>query len=89
MSWKLCALTLFVDVVKNLFDNRGAENYKEFKEKLLKSIQDICANMSIKVQFLHRYIDKFPAMRVMSKKNDSIRISKQWKSATRDGGVNE
>ena len=29
-------------------------------EKLLKSQQDIDANMSIKVHFLHRHLDKFP-----------------------------
>ena len=33
-----------------------AENYKE----LLKSLQDIGANMRIKVHFLHSHLDKFP-----------------------------
>ena len=28
-------------------------------EKLLKSLQDIGANMSIKVHFLHSHLDKF------------------------------
>ena len=29
------------------------------------------------------------AMRLISKENDSIGISKQWKRATRDSGTNE
>ena len=29
-------------------------------EKLLKSLQDIGTNMSIKVHFLHSHLDKFP-----------------------------
>ena len=48
---ELRAWTSFVDVVKNFLGNRRAENYKEFVEKLLKSLQDIGANMSIKVHY--------------------------------------
>ena len=44
--------TSFVDVVKNFLGNRQAENYKEFVEKLLKSLQDTGANICIKVHFL-------------------------------------
>ena len=51
--------TSFVDVVKNL-DNRRDEKYEEFVEKLLKSLQEIGANMSIKVPFLRSHLDKFP-----------------------------
>ena len=50
----------FVDVVKNFWGNCWAENYKEFAEKLLKSLQDTGANLSIKVYFLHCHLDKFP-----------------------------
>ena len=46
-------------MVKNIFGNCQAENYKELMEKLLKSLQDIGTNMSIKVHFLHSQIDKF------------------------------
>ena len=53
MNWiGLRAWTSFVDVVKNFLGNHWAENYKEWVEKLLKSLQDICSNMSIKVNFL-------------------------------------
>ena len=48
---KLHAWTLFVDVVKNFLGHCRAENYKEFVEKLLKSLQDIGTNISIKVHF--------------------------------------
>ena len=50
----------FVDVRKNFLDNRGTENYQEFVQKLLKSLLDIDANMSITVHFLHCHLDKFP-----------------------------
>ena len=53
---KLCVWISFVDVVKNYLGNRRAENSKELMEKLLKNLQD----MSIKVHFLHRYLDKSP-----------------------------
>ena len=73
---ELCTWTSFVDVEKNFLGNRWAKNYKEFVEKLLNSLPNIGANMSIKVYF---YI----AM------EDSNRISKQWKNATRDDGTNK
>ena len=46
---ELCAWTSFVDVVKNFLGNRRAENYKKLEEKLLKSLQDIGTDMTIKV----------------------------------------
>ena len=49
---ELSACTSFVDWVKNFLGNRLSEN-KELVEKLLKGIQDIGANKSIKV---HVYI---------------------------------
>ena len=51
--------TLFSDVVKNFLGNHWGENYKELVEKPLKSLQDIGANMSIKVHFLHCHVDIF------------------------------
>ena len=48
---ELRAWTSFVDVKENFLGNRWAKNYKEFVEKLLKSLQDINANMRIKVHF--------------------------------------
>ena len=50
---ELWAWTSFVDVAK-ILGNCWAENYKKRVEKLLKSLQDIGANMSIEVHFLHR-----------------------------------
>ena len=47
-------------MVKNFLDNCRAENYKELVEKLLKSLQDIGAHMSINVHFLLNHLDKFP-----------------------------
>ena len=44
--------------MKNL-GNRRTKNYKELMEKLLKSLQDIDANMRIKVHLLHSHLDKF------------------------------
>ena len=48
-----------VDVVKNFLGNHQAANYKELVEKLLKSLQDISANMCIRIHFLHNHLDKF------------------------------
>ena len=48
---ELCTLTSSVDMVKNFSGNRRTENYKELVGKLLKSLQDIGANMCIKVNF--------------------------------------
>ena len=57
---KICAWTSFVDVVKNIFINHRAENYKKLVEKLKKTLQDRAINMSIKFSFLHSHQDKFP-----------------------------
>ena len=56
---ELSAWTSFVDMGKILRQSL-AINYKEFVEKLLRNLQVICANMSIKVHFLHNHQDKFP-----------------------------
>ena len=65
MTW-----TSFIDVGNNFLGNRRVENYQEFVEKLLKSLQDISANVSTKVHFL-RII---AVMWVIDKENDSIMI---------------
>ena len=54
---ELHAWTSFVDVLKNFLGNHWVEN-KELVEKLLKSLQDIGTNMSIKVHFLHSHLVK-------------------------------
>ena len=46
-------------MVKNFLGNHQGEIYKEFVEKLLKSLQDTGANMSNKIHFLHSHLDKF------------------------------
>ena len=53
------AWTSFVDVVKRFQGNRPAEIYNELVEKLLKSLQDIGASMSIKFHILHSHLEKF------------------------------
>ena len=50
----------FVDVVKNFLGHCRAENYKKLVEKLLKSLQDIGANMNIKIYFILSHLDTFP-----------------------------
>ena len=49
----------FVKVVKTFFGNKKASNYKELVANLLSSFEDIGAKMSIKVHFLHIYLDRF------------------------------
>ena len=57
---ELRAWTSFIDMMKNFLGYHLAKNYKELVEKLLKILQDLDANMSIKVHFLHSHLDKFP-----------------------------
>ena len=47
-------------MVKNFLGNCWTKNYKELAEKLLKSLQNIDANVSINVHFLHSRLDKYP-----------------------------
>ena len=54
---ELRACSSFVDMVKIFL--RWDENYRELVEKLLKSLQDIGSNMSIKVHLLRCHLDKF------------------------------
>ena len=56
---ELHAWISFVDVEKNFLRNLRAENYKELKEEMLKSLQDIGANKSIKVHFLYIHLEKY------------------------------
>ena len=77
---ELRAWTSFIDVVKNFIGNHRTENYREVVENLLKSLQDIDANISIQIHFYIAILINFRiivTMWVMCKKNDSIRISKQ------------
>ena len=65
----------FVDMMKNLGSYR-AENYKEWVGKLLKGLENIRANMSIKVHFytaIKMNFRKIAAMWEISKENDSLR----------------
>ena len=54
-----CAWSTFVEAVKNFSGNRKAVKYKRIVAKLLSSLQDMGANMSIKVHFLYSRIDCF------------------------------
>ena len=51
--------TSFVDTVKNFYGNRRAKSYRKLVKKMLKSLQDIGANISIKVHFLQSHLNKF------------------------------
>jgi len=55
-----CAWSAFVETVKNFLGNRKAVNYKGDVAKLLSTLQDMGANMSIKLHFLYSHLDRFP-----------------------------
>ena len=55
-----CAYSAFVEAVKNFFGNIKAVKYKGIVAKLLNSLQDMGANMSIKLHFLYNHLDRFP-----------------------------
>ena len=57
---ELRSWTSFVDLGKIFLGDRRTENNKELVGKLLKSLQDIDANMRIMVHFLNNHLDKFP-----------------------------
>ena len=89
---KLCAWTSFFDMVINFWNNRPDENYKELVGKLLKILQEIGANRSIKVHFLHSHLYKFPdnCSDVSDEQGERFHQDvKKWKSATMDGKTNE
>ena len=57
---EFCASSAFVEAVKNFLKNRKAVKYKRIVAKLLSSLQDMGANMSIKLNFLCSHFDHFP-----------------------------
>ncbi|UYV65005.1 hypothetical protein LAZ67_3002781 [Cordylochernes scorpioides] len=50
----------FKAVVHGFLGNRRDDNYKEIVQNMLKSYEALGINMSIKVHYLHSYLDKFP-----------------------------
>ena len=55
-----CAWSAFVRAIKNVLENRKAVKYKGIVAKLLSSLQDMDASMSIKFHFLYNHLDRFP-----------------------------
>jgi len=55
-----CARSALVETVKNFLGNRTAVNYKGIVARLLITLQDAGANMSIKLHFLYSHLDRFP-----------------------------
>uniref|UniRef100_A0A6P7FX03 Uncharacterized protein LOC114335021 n=1 Tax=Diabrotica virgifera virgifera TaxID=50390 RepID=A0A6P7FX03_DIAVI len=49
----------FVDIMKNFLGNHKSENYAELVNRLLNDFQSLGWNMSIKVNYLHRHLDRF------------------------------
>ena len=62
----LCYAVLFVDMVKNYFDNRKAPNYKKLVSKVLSGLLELGCSLSIKVYFLHsdqgKFLEKLTAL---------------------------
>jgi len=54
-----CAWSAFVETVKNFLENRKSVNHKGIVAKLLSTLQDMDANMSIKLHFLSSHLDQF------------------------------
>jgi len=49
----------FKFVVKGFGGNRGAQKYEELVNNLLQSYHKLCCNVSLKIHFLHSYLDFF------------------------------
>ncbi|GBM32034.1 hypothetical protein AVEN_127375-1 [Araneus ventricosus] len=54
------AWTSFVAVVGNFLGKRKAENYVELVNEMLNSFKSFGCNMSIKVYYLYRQLERFP-----------------------------
>lgn len=64
------AWSALLSVVKKFLGNHKALNYKEIIQKMLKCLKNSGTNMSIKIYFLHSYLDKL---------SDNWKITdKQW-----------
>jgi hypothetical protein len=50
----------FKTVVNGFLGNRSAQNYEELVNNLLQSYHKLGCNMSLKIYFLHTYLDFFP-----------------------------
>ena len=57
---ELSAWSSFVSLVKNFLGDHKALNYVESVENMLTKYQEMGANMSIKVHFLHSHLNRFP-----------------------------
>ena len=55
-----CGWSAFVEAVKNFLENRKVFKYKGIVVMLLSILQDMGANMSIKLHFLYSHLDCFP-----------------------------
>jgi len=54
-----CAWSAFLESVNNFLGNRKVVNYKGTVAKFLSTLQDMGANMSIKLLFLYSHLDRF------------------------------
>ena len=57
---ELSAWSSFISLVKNFLGNHKALNYVKLVENMLTKYQEMGANMSIKIHFLHSHLDRFP-----------------------------
>jgi len=53
-----CAWSSFVLVVKNFLGNKKADNYTQLVEDMLFHTNRLGCNMSVKVHYLHSYLDR-------------------------------
>jgi len=56
----ICQGVIFKNVCKNFLGNVKAENYNDLVDELLLSYKVLGCNMSLKIYFLHSYLDFFP-----------------------------
>lgn len=57
---ELKAWKAFKSVISNFLGNRKSSNYKKLVEDMLKSLNQLGCNMSLKLHFLHSHLDFFP-----------------------------
>jgi hypothetical protein len=85
-----CARFSFVLVVKNFLGNKKADNYTQLVEDMLFHFNRLGCNMSVKFQYLHSHLDRFPENLGDLNEEQGERFHqdiKQWKPDTKKDGM--
>ena len=84
------AWVAFTNVVQGFLGNKKDDNYKEVVDELLFSLRGLRCRMSIKLDYLHSHLDKFPDNLgdvCEEQARGSIKTLKSWKTGIKVVGT--